>query len=106
MDSSYSFWPTLEVIWHRHMKASNDQYKPLSYRPAIILCPKAPKGDELILIPKMTKEYVDVGLIVGDVPEKHSRKGESEIPEITKGQGLDIKTLGKAPNSGICQYII
>ncbi|KAF5577150.1 hypothetical protein FPCIR_12213 [Fusarium pseudocircinatum] len=45
--------------------------------PAIILCPKAPKGDELILSSEMTKEYAEVGLrlIVGDVPEKHSNKG-------------------------------
>ncbi|SCO41866.1 uncharacterized protein FFMR_06558 [Fusarium fujikuroi] len=91
-----------KFIWHRHMKASNDQYKPLSYRPAIILCPKAPKGDELILSPKMTKEYVDVGLIVGDVPEKHSRKGTptkgSRHQDPWKGPELWHMPLGEPHN--------
>jgi hypothetical protein len=57
------------------IKASDDQYEPLIYRPAIILCSKVPKGYELILSYKMTKEYVEVGLIVGDFLEKHSSKG-------------------------------
>ncbi|KAF5988701.1 hypothetical protein FBULB1_1357 [Fusarium bulbicola] len=34
------------------------------------------------------------------------KRGEAEIHEITKGQGLNIKTLGKAPNSGMRQYMI
>ncbi|KAF5239866.1 hypothetical protein FANTH_9807 [Fusarium anthophilum] len=34
------------------------------------------------------------------------KRGEAEIHEITKGQGLNIKTLGKAPNSGMRQYLI
>ncbi|KAF5692195.1 hypothetical protein FDENT_2966 [Fusarium denticulatum] len=49
------------------IKASDDQYKPLIYRPAIILCPKAPKGDELILSPKATKDYVKKLLRTGAV---------------------------------------
>ncbi|KNB11935.1 hypothetical protein FOXG_11640 [Fusarium oxysporum f. sp. lycopersici 4287] len=34
------------------------------------------------------------------------KRGESEVHEITKAQGLNIKTLGKAPNSGMRQYLI
>ncbi|KAL9563612.1 hypothetical protein ACKAV7_012280 [Fusarium commune] len=34
------------------------------------------------------------------------KRGESEIHEIAKAQGLNIKTLGKAPNSGMRQYLI
>ncbi|KAM5367106.1 hypothetical protein ACJA88_011686 [Fusarium oxysporum] len=34
------------------------------------------------------------------------KRGESEIREITKAQGLNIKTVGKAPNSGMRQYLI
>ncbi|KAL5605181.1 hypothetical protein FOVSG1_005328 [Fusarium oxysporum f. sp. vasinfectum] len=34
------------------------------------------------------------------------KRGEAEIHEITKAQGLNIKTLGKAPNSGMRQYLI
>ncbi|KAG7407527.1 hypothetical protein LZL87_003892 [Fusarium oxysporum] len=34
------------------------------------------------------------------------KRGESEIHEITRAQGLNIKTLGKAPNSGMRQYLI
>jgi uncharacterized SAM-dependent methyltransferase len=34
------------------------------------------------------------------------KRGESEIHEITKAEGLDITTLGKAPNSGMRQYMI
>ncbi|KAF5623663.1 hypothetical protein F25303_11767 [Fusarium sp. NRRL 25303] len=56
------------------MKTSNEPYKPGIHGPAIIRCPKAPKGDELIPSPGKTKEYIEVGLIVGDDPEKHSIK--------------------------------
>ncbi|KAI8675621.1 Methyltransf-33 domain-containing protein [Fusarium keratoplasticum] len=34
------------------------------------------------------------------------KRGEAEIHEITKKEGLTVKTLGKAKNSGMCQYII
>ncbi|KPM38143.1 hypothetical protein AK830_g8406 [Neonectria ditissima] len=34
------------------------------------------------------------------------KRGEAEIHQITKQEGLDIKTLGKAENSGMYQYLI
>ncbi|KAM0217976.1 hypothetical protein ACHAQD_007174 [Fusarium lateritium] len=34
------------------------------------------------------------------------KRGEAEIHQITKEVGLNIKTLGKSPNSGMRQYII
>lgn len=45
------------------VKTSNNQYSPLIHRPAIVPCPKAPKGDELICSPKMTKEYIEGDLL-------------------------------------------
>ncbi|KAM0265547.1 hypothetical protein ACHAPA_007698 [Fusarium lateritium] len=67
------------------MKTSNDQYKPLIHGPTVIKCPKAPRGDELIRNSKVTKEYVEVGLIVGDDPEKYSNKGTPTKGTPTKG---------------------
>ncbi|KAG4259209.1 hypothetical protein FPRO03_13143 [Fusarium proliferatum] len=73
------------------MKTSNEPYKPGIHGPAIIRCPKAPEGDELISSPGKTKEYIEVGLIVGDDPEKHSikatptkRKGKQRAPVILR----------------------
>ncbi|KAF4948722.1 hypothetical protein FSARC_13658 [Fusarium sarcochroum] len=34
------------------------------------------------------------------------KRGETEIHDITNKEGLNIKTLGKAPNSGMRQYLI
>ncbi|KAK7409149.1 hypothetical protein QQX98_008642 [Neonectria punicea] len=34
------------------------------------------------------------------------KRGETEIHQITKKEGLAIKTLGKAKNSGMRQYLI
>ncbi|KAM0555843.1 hypothetical protein ACHAPJ_006242 [Fusarium lateritium] len=34
------------------------------------------------------------------------KRGEAEIHDITNKEGLNIKTLGKAPNSGMRQYLI
>ncbi|KAF5568566.1 hypothetical protein FNAPI_111 [Fusarium napiforme] len=113
IDFSYSFWPTLEVIWDvsPHFSLESRYLYPTRKQPSFIrenqeqighlrgeryrvhhflsrkssgeeektdlLSSHVPKRtkEKLILSPKVTKEYVEVGLIVGDVPEKHLSDG-------------------------------
>jgi hypothetical protein len=68
------------------MKASTDRYIAEAHGPRVIPCPKAPEGLELIHDPKTTKEYVEVGLIVGDEPERYSTQGTPTKSTPTKGK--------------------
>ncbi|KAF5600416.1 hypothetical protein FPANT_2431 [Fusarium pseudoanthophilum] len=69
------------------MKTSTEQYKPLTHGPAVTPCPKTPTGAELVSDPKVTKEYVEVGLVPGDDPKKYSNVGTSTNSTSTKGKG-------------------
>nr|RBQ85988.1 hypothetical protein FVER53263_06602 [Fusarium verticillioides] len=69
------------------MKTSNEQYKPPTHGPAVTPCPKAPAGAELVSDPKVTKAYVEVGLVPGDDPKKYSNTGTSTKSTSTKRKG-------------------
>ncbi|KAF5700424.1 hypothetical protein FMUND_14336 [Fusarium mundagurra] len=69
------------------MKASTEQYKPSVHGPTVTPCPKAPTGEELIGDPKVTKEYVEVGLVAGDDPKKYSNREATTKSTSGKGKG-------------------
>ncbi len=65
-------------LWASANKTTNQQYRPLTDGPDVAgACPVLPAPTELFPVEEDTKQYLEVGLIFGNEPDKYIAKGKS-----------------------------